>query len=77
MRVGQSRMGSLLESLLNILIGYGVALLAQALIFPLFGLAVSFTENMMIGGLFTIVSIIRSYWVRRLFNYLHLNQYLK
>ena len=52
-------------------IGYLVALLTQLLVFPLFGLAVAFTQNLLIGAIFTAVSLLRSYWVRRLFNWMH------
>jgi len=74
---GQSRRASLIESALNILIGYGVAVTAQCLIFPLFGVQLPLSDNPLIGVLFTIVSLIRSYWLRRLFNFLHVHQYLK
>ena len=74
---GQSRRASLIESALNILIGYGVAVTAQCLIFLLFGVQLPLSDNLLIGVLFTIVSLIRSYWLRRLFNFLHVHQYLK
>lgn len=64
----QSRRASLLESAANIVIGYGVAVSAQVVIFPLFGMDVPLGDNLMIGGLFTIVSLVRSYCLRRLFN---------
>ncbi len=63
----QSRRMSLLESLTNVAIGYGVAVTTQIIVFPLFGLEVSLSDNLAIGGLFTVVSIVRSYAVRRLF----------
>lgn len=64
----QSRYQSFIEALLNVLIGYVVALASQLLIFPLFGIKVSFAENPLIGGYFTIISIVRSYAIRRWFN---------
>lgn len=68
---GQKKRHSLLESVLNVAIGFGVALLTQIMVFPLFGLSVSLGQNMAIGGIFTVVSIVRSYYVRRFFNELH------
>lgn len=59
---------SLLESVVNVVVGYGVALLSQIIIFPVFGLKVSLRDNVLIGVFFTIISIIRSYLLRRLFN---------
>lgn len=64
----QSRYQSFIEALLNTLIGYVVALTSQLLIFPLFRIKVSFTENLLIGGYFTLISIVRSYAIRRWFN---------
>lgn len=64
----QTKIGSLIESIMNILIGYGVALLSQILIFPLFGIHVSLTTNLWIGAWFTVISLIRSYVIRRWFN---------
>ena len=61
----QSRLMSLVESLTNVLVGYGVAVVTQMLVFPLFGLAVTVTENLLIGLVFTVVSIVRSYALRR------------
>lgn len=63
----QSRRMSLVESLANVVVGYGIAVATQAAVFPLFGLQASLTENVAIGGIFTGVSILRSYLMRRLF----------
>lgn len=66
----QSRLGSFIESCTNIAIGYGVALLAQAAIFPLYGIHVAPHEHMTIGAMFTAVSLLRSFALRRFFNWL-------
>jgi hypothetical protein len=58
---------SLLEAIANVAVGFGVAVLAQIVVFALFGLDVPFTDNILIGAIFTGVSIVRSYAVRRLF----------
>ena len=64
----QTKYQSLIESLTNILVGYLTALLSQVLIFPLFDIDVSFQDNLLIGLYFTIISLLRSYLVRRYFN---------
>lgn len=64
----QSKKQSLIESCVNILIGYVVALLSQLAIFPLFGINVPISDNLLIGVYFTIISLFRSYFVRRFFN---------
>lgn len=63
----QTRVMLFVEALANVAVGYGVAVLTQLAVFPLFGLRASLTQNMVIGLLFTIVSILRSYALRRLF----------
>ncbi|MBU2897715.1 DUF7220 family protein [Vibrio hepatarius] len=64
----QSKKQSLIESMVNVVIGYMVALFSQLAIFPYFGVYLPLTDNLLISAFFTIVSIIRSYLVRRLFN---------
>jgi hypothetical protein len=64
----QTRLGSLIEAIMNIAIGYGVALLSQIVIFPLFGILVPLSTNLWIGAWFTVISLVRSYIIRRWFN---------
>ncbi|WP_028030719.1 DUF7220 family protein [Gemmobacter nectariphilus] len=63
----QSRLMSLVESLANVIIGYGVAVVTQILIFPVFGLHTTLAENLKMGAVFTVVSIARSFALRRVF----------
>lgn len=64
----QSKWHSLLESLTNILIGYTVGICAQLIIFPWFDVNIPMSDNLLIGACFTVVSLVRSYLVRRWFN---------
>jgi hypothetical protein len=64
----QSRWMSFVESVTNIVVGYGLAVLTQIIVVPFFGLHASLSENLLIGGLFTVISLVRSYLLRRLFN---------
>lgn len=66
--MSQSRRLSAAEAVANVAIGYGVALCAQTVVFPSFGMTVSLGDNLAIGAIFTVVSLVRSYAVRRLFN---------
>ena len=58
---------SFVEAMANVAIGYGIAVLSQIFVFPLFGLVVTLTENMALGAIFTAISIGRSYALRRVF----------
>ena len=63
----QTRWMSFVESVANVLVGYGVAVLTQMLVFPLFGLRASVSDNLVIGVIFTVVSLARSFTLRRVF----------
>jgi len=64
----QTKLGSLIESLINILIGYVISLLSQLVIFPMFNIHISLATNFYIGAWFTVISLARSYIIRRWFN---------
>ena len=66
----QTKKMSLIETLSSVAIGYVISLVAQMIIFPVFGIEVSLTDNLLIGLFFTVVSIIRGYYVRRLFEWI-------
>ncbi len=63
----QSRLMSLVEALASVAVGYGVAVVTQMLVFPVFGLQTTLAQNMKLGAVFTMVSIARSFTLRRLF----------
>ena len=63
----QTRLMSLVESVANVIVGYGVAVLTQILIFPIFGLHTALAQNLKMGAIFTVVSIARSFALRRVF----------
>ena len=67
----QTRTQSLVESCANVAVGYVVALMAQFAVFPSLGIPVSLGQNLLIGAIFTAVSLARSYCVRRFFNWVH------
>ncbi len=71
MRIGQTRKHSLLEAIINIAIGYWIAILTQVVTFPLFEIEASVSDNLAIGAVFTVVSLVRSYFLRRAFNWWH------
>lgn len=64
----QSRLGSLIEALMNTLIGLVVSVTANQLVFPLFGFHPSVGQNVAISLIYTAISICRQYILRRWFN---------
>jgi uncharacterized membrane protein YagU involved in acid resistance len=64
----QTRLGSFIEAWVNVLIGFGINFCANLVILPLFGYTPGLWDNFQIGLLYTVVSIARSYVIRRWFN---------
>jgi predicted membrane protein len=64
----QTKKHSLIESVTNTTIGFLISLLVQLIIYPLLGIEVRFDQNIIITFVFTIVSILRGYIIRRFFN---------
>ena len=64
----QSKLDSFIESILNVGIGFGVAVLANFVIFPWVGITASTTQVITVGIFMTFVSVARSYMVRRFAN---------
>ena len=63
----QSRLGSLVEVSVNIAIGFLINWIANILVLPLFGFEVTATQAFHMGLIFTVISVARSYVVRRWF----------
>lgn len=67
----QRRRVSIIEALINTGVGFGVAFATNVLVLPLFGLHPSLSDTTWITLVFTFVSIVRSYALRRFFVWLH------
>jgi hypothetical protein len=64
----QSRRMSMIEVATNITIGLVVSFISQIAVFKLYDIHISVTQNVEITIWFTVISIIRSYLIRRWFN---------
>jgi hypothetical protein len=64
----QSRRASLIEAATSTAIGFVLSYIAQLAIFPLYGIHVSHGTNLQLIGWFTIISVVRGYWVRRMWD---------
>lgn len=70
----QSRLMSWLESLINIAVGFGISLAAQMFFLPLLGVAIDFHQNLLFALIMTVISLLRSYILRRVFEALHIRR---
>lgn len=73
MNKGQTKTISLVEQTLNVLTGFLISLgIWTFIIIPVFNIDTNFGENFLIVCIFTIASILKGYFWRRLFNWLHI-----
>jgi hypothetical protein len=72
MNKGQTKKGSVLETLVNTAVGFAINYTANLLIFPLYGMHISPGNNFLLGLIYTVISVVRSYGMRRVFNFLHM-----
>lgn len=70
---GQHKHMSLIESIVNVVIGYFLTVLIQYLLYPLFGIVIPARQALFISGLIVLISFVKNYALRRLFNTLHVN----
>ena len=66
--MNQSRLGSLIEVCINICIGFSINWTANIYILPLYGFAITGGQAFSMGLIFTVISVVRSYVIRRWFN---------
>lgn len=64
----QSKKYSLIESITNTVVGFLVSLIIQMCIYPIMCIPVTIEQNIIITMVFTAVSILRGYVIRRIFN---------
>lgn len=67
----QSRTLSLIEAVTNVVVGYTLGVATQILVFPMFGWQPNLQANLYIALIFSLVSLVRSYLLRRLFGRLN------
>lgn len=67
--MGQSKIGSFVESWLNVAIGFSINFTANMIFLPMFGFTtLTASKAFGIGLVFTVISVARSYIIRRWFN---------
>lgn len=67
--MAQTKLGSITEAWANIAVGFSINFVANMIILPLFGFhSLTLRNNFIIGLLYTVISLVRSYVLRRWFN---------
>jgi low affinity Fe/Cu permease len=70
--MGQTKLASMLEAQVNLVVGFMLSMVVWAVVGPLFGYEVTLVDNLGITACFTVFSFLRAYCLRRLFNWLHI-----
>lgn len=65
---GQSPRSAILEAWMNIAVGFAINFIANFLILPLIGAHPTASQNFWMGWIFTAVSVVRQYAIRRWWN---------
>jgi hypothetical protein len=66
--MAQTKIGSMIEAFANIFVGFTINFFCNLAILPWFGFKVSPGSAFEIGLIFTVISLVRSYVLRRWFN---------
>jgi hypothetical protein len=66
--MNQSKLGSFIEVCINIAIGFAINWVANIYILPLYGFQITGGQAFSMGLIFTVISVVRSYVIRRWFN---------
>jgi hypothetical protein len=57
----------MVEAAANVVIGYGIAVATQVVVFPIFGIHITLADDLAIGLVFAVVSLARGFMLRRVF----------
>ena len=70
--MAQTKRQSLIEVFTGVAVGYLIAILANQYILPCFGstLPLSARANLAVGVIYTVLSLVRGYGLRRFFNFI-------
>lgn len=69
--LGQSKWHSLYETILNTVVGFFISMALYYVVIPaIMGVSISHSQNLAMTAIFTVASLVRGYYLRRLFNWL-------
>jgi len=68
MEMNQSKIDSILETITNTLIRAPINMTANTVIFPALGYEITIVQNFSFMVIFTVISLVTAYCIRRLFN---------
>ena len=64
----QTKRQSLIETLTSVFVGWLIGVILNMLVLPLFDYNITVIDSLWVSLIFTVVSVIRGYVIRRFFN---------
>ena len=64
----QSKKQSLIETLTSVFVGWLIGVILNLIVLPLFDYNITVTDSLLVSLIFTVVSVVRGYLIRRFFN---------
>ena len=64
----QTKKQSLIETLTSVFVGWLIGVILNMLVLPLFDYDITVVDSLWVSLIFTVVSVIRGYVIRRFFN---------
>ena len=64
----QSKKDSFIETLTSVFVGWLIGVILNMLVLPLFDYNITVIDSLWVSLIFTVVSVIRGYIIRRFFN---------
>ena len=70
----QTKKQSFVEACVQTLVAFTISVLIQPHLYALWGFHITLADSAVLAGIFTLISLVRSYIIRRMFNWQHLKK---
>ena len=64
----QSKRESMIETLTSVFVGWLIGVILNLTILPLFNYNITVVDSLWVSLIFTVISVVRGYFIRRFFN---------
>ena len=64
----QTKKQSLIETLTSVFVGWLIGVILNLTVLPLFDYNITIVDSLLVSLIFTVISVVRGYLIRRVFN---------
>ena len=64
----QTKRQSLIETLTSVFVGWLIGVILNLIVLPLFDYNITVVDSLLVSLIFTVISVVRGYLIRRFFN---------